>query len=145
MQAFDSMHSWDGFKFGDQRMEVIRIRDDNLDLSFEDPITRFKAHGPHVYAHICGDDVSHGMNKPDIVNACKPNAYFELRDCLARPIRFHHAVGVAGKEVRGVGAVAAVDFDSTADGDEPKDVVTGNRIAARGEAVVEGLLRVANQ
>ena len=75
----------------------------------------------------------------------KPDADFKLCRGFACPIRLHHTVSVAGEEVGGVGAVAAVDFNTTADGDESEHVVTGNGVAASGEPIVQCLLRVANQ
>ena len=72
----------------------------------------------------------------DVVVADDFQRYGVLRAALAAPLCLHHTVAEAFAQLRGVGAVGAVDLYAAADGYEAEHVVAVDGVAAFGEGVV---------
>ena len=69
-----------------------------------------------------GDDVSDVVDNADVIVADDAQGDAILRRAFSAPLSFDDAIAEASAQFGCVGTVGTVDFDASADGDDPEDV-----------------------
>lgn len=126
------MNSFDVFQPVHQKIEVFDVIYENSKHTLKFTIFRIDINGAHLYANIFSNDMRYVAHNILPVEPHQMNSGLECA-CLFRiaPSGFNKTIGVTFSHLDSIWTSFAVYFYTFANGDETKNIVAKNRIAAR--------------
>ena len=135
----DLFDPFDGSYFLDECFEFGSVFDVDVEVSAEESVVAVDVDASHHDFLFFGDDASDVVDDSNVVVSDNLECDGVLRVAFSAPFCPYDAVAESFAHLGCVGAVGAVYFDSSVDGDESEDAVAVDGVAAFGELEVNAL------